>query len=351
MERYFFQKYKILRHGLFWFASMSLTLFFFLINEHRLYFNLILFTKIFVINLGFAIGVYVNLYLLIPVFLKEKKYIYYIFWLIFLLTLASIFIQLLIFPIRKPLHLEDSFKSFNSNLHSALFFVILIYVAATTFLKFLKEWFSIQDLNYRLAKIEKQKIEAELNTLKSQLNPHFLFNSLNNIYSLALSKSEKVPEYILRLSDLMRHIIYDSRENFIPFERELEFIKNFIALRQIRLNDQTNIQMEIKGEISGAKVAPLLFEPFIDNAFKHGLPNTGPGDFIWISFDFNFPGYLEFSIKNNTTNYQLPNTGKAGIGIDNVKQRLQLLYGEKEYLLRITEKDQIYHVYLKLKLK
>jgi LytS/YehU family sensor histidine kinase len=155
-----------------------------------------------------------------------------------------------------------------------------LYVGITSFLKLIKDWLSLQDINLKLVKIEQQKLEAELKTLKSQLNPHFLFNSLNNIYSLSLIKSDKVPELILKLSDLMRHIIYESKENYIPIEKELEFVNNFIELQRIRTSDKTKINYRINGIIPSAKIAPLLFEPFIDNAFKHGLPGTVNSDFI-----------------------------------------------------------------------
>jgi len=190
-----------------------------------------------------------------------------------------------------------------------------------------------------------------LNTLKGQLNPHFLFNSLNNIYSLALVKSEKVPELILKLADLMRHIIYESKENFIPIEKELEFVQNFIELQRIRTSEQTVIKYEIKGKIPSAKIAPLLFEPFIDNAFKHGLPGTDGNDFIEIIFDLCTENRLYFSIKNNF--HELFATGKknSGIGLSNVKQRLKLLYSPNEFDLKIEKSNGIFVVKLNLLLK
>jgi LytS/YehU family sensor histidine kinase len=256
---------------------------------------------------------------------------------------------LLIFPLRKPLRLENTLRSFDTNLHSAYFFATLIYVAVTTLLKFIKEWFSLQDLNFKLAKIEQQKLEAELKALKGQLNPHFLFNSLNNIYSLALVQSEKVPELILRLSGLMRHIIYESKENFIPLEKELDFVNNFIALQRIRVNEQVRITYEITGEIPSARIAPLLFEPFIDNAFKHGLPNSGNPDFILISFDFTTPGSLLFEVKNNYGEHLIQGK-KPGIGISNVKQRLNYLYSSAGYQLSVEKENGIFAVQLQLKL-
>lgn len=202
----------------------------------------------------------------------------------------------------------------------------------------------------KLAKIEQQKLEAELKTLKGQLNPHFLFNSLNNIYSLALTKSDKVPELILKLSDLMRHIIYDSKENYILIEKELEFVNNFIELQKIRTSDQTKIQYNVVGEIPSAKIAPLLFEPFIDNAFKHGLPGNGDSDFINITFNFVEKDKITFVIENNYDEFFLNRSTNSGIGLNNVKKRLKLLYQPNDFKLSIRKKDKIHSVFLELKL-
>ncbi|MFW5756017.1 MAG: sensor histidine kinase [Tangfeifania sp.] len=342
---------KISGHVLFWLASIGLMLFFFYFNEQRVHFDLQVIIKAMIANLGFAMGVYINLYVLIPRYLKKKQYVFYVFWLVILLSASSITIQLLfIYPLRNVLEFNDDLKSFNPNLHSAYFFATLIYVALTSFLKFIKEWLEMQDLNLKLARIEQQKLEAELKTLKGQLNPHFLFNSLNNIYSLALIQSEKVPGLILRLSDLMRHIIYDSSEKYISLNKEIEFVNNFIALQKIRTPDHVHINYEINGEIPSAKIAPLLFEPFIDNAFKHGLPGNEKQDYIAIHFDFKKQGEIRFHIENNFDKSEKTAKKHSGIGVGNVKQRLRHLYSPKDYSLDISIQNNVYSVNLQLKL-
>ncbi len=347
-----YNRLKIAGHLMFWLASIIFILFFFYYNEQRVHLDLEVLTKAIITNIGFATGVYMNLYLLIPRLLKQKKYIFYIFWLLVLLSVCSLLIQLLfIFPLKNILHLGGGFNSFNPNLYSAFFFANLIYVAVTSLLKFIKDWLELQDLNLKIAKVEQQKLEAELKTLKGQLNPHFLFNSLNNIYSLALIKSDKVPELILKLSDLMRHVIYESRENFIDLEKEIEFVNNFIALQKIRIPDQVQIQHEILGEVPPAKIAPLLFEPFIDNAFKHGLPGTGNPDFIHIKFDFTKPGFIRFFLQNNYELQDNWNKKNSGIGINNVKQRLKYLYKSNDFELIVSKENRIFSVILQLKLK
>jgi len=347
-----YYQYKIAGHVIFWLASIAFILFFFYYNEQKVHLDAVTLTKALITNVGFAIAVYMNLYVLIPRFLKRKNYIFYIFWLIVLLTVCSLLIQmLLIYPLRNVLHLEKRFSSFNPSLHSAFFFAILIYVAFTSFLKFIKDWLTMQDLNLKIARIEQQKLEAELKTLKGQLNPHFLFNSLNNIYSLALVKSDKVPDLILKLSDLMRHIIYESRENFISLEKEIEFVTNFVALQKIRTPENIEIKYELKGEIPDGKIAPLLFEPFIDNAFKHGLPASGNADYIHISFDFSSSNPIYFQIINNFEESSGWDKKNSGIGIQNVKQRLKYLYNSNEYELEVTKENHVFSVNLQLKLK
>lgn len=340
---------KLIGHAVFWLFSIAFFSLIFYLNNPVINFELLF--KAILVNIGLTLSVYVNLYFLIPRFLQKKSYIFYVFWLIVLISASSLFVQFFLFyPLRNVLHVSEQFSGFDANIHSAFFFVTLIYVGFSSFLKFIKDWIAMQDLNYKLAKIEKQKLQAELKTLKGQLNPHFLFNSLNNIYSLALIKSDKVPNLILKLSDLMRHIIYESKENYISLKKEIEFVDNFIALQQIRVSENTNFSYQKTGVIPDARIVPLLFEPFIDNAFKHGLPGDDNKDFIDVRFYFE-EDLLRFSIKNNYADAEHWDKKNSGIGIQNVKQRLALLYKENEFNLNVSNDNNIYSVELNLKLK
>lgn len=348
-EKFLNKRNNQIAHSLVWVLSIAFFTLIFYLNAHTFTADLI--AKALITNIGFALSVYVNLYLLIPKLLKQKSYIFYVFWLIVLLSGSSLFVQFfLLYPLRNVLHVSNKITGFDANIHSAFFFISLIYVGVSSFLKLIKDWIALQDVNYKLAQIEKQKIEAELNTLKGQLNPHFLFNSLNNIYSLALVKSDKVPHLILKLSDLMRHIIYESKENYIDLEKEIEFVDNFIALQEIRVSADTDIRYEKSGELPAAKIAPLLFEPFIDNAFKHGLPGNNGNDFIHIRFQFSSRA-LVFTIANNYAVADRWDKKHSGIGIANVKQRLALLYPPGDYTLKITNENAIHTVQLTLILK
>jgi LytS/YehU family sensor histidine kinase len=134
-------------------------------------------------------------------------------------------------------------------------------------------------------------------------------------------------------------------------EKELEFVNNFIELQRIRTSHKTKIKYEITGKVPSAKIAPLLFEPFIDNAFKHGLPGTGNPDFIHITFNFENNNFLRFTLENNYEELFPQHKNNSGIGLSNVKQRLKLLYQPNDFKLNILKKDHIHMVTLELRLK
>ena len=337
-----YRRFNVLAQGIFWLSSIAFALSsFYVVSEYHFdLFNDVL--RALILNVGFAIGVYVNLLVLVPVFLKKKNYIFYTFWLLVTLAASSLVILSLLYFL-----LDFS----RPQLFSSYFFTTGFYVGVTSLVKFLKDWIELQDMSLRYHKVEREKLEAELNTLKAQINPHFLFNSLNNIYSLSLSNSAKTPEMILKLSDLMRHVLYESRENFIPLKKEIGFIKNFIELQRIRLSEKTDIRFECKGEPGNRLVIPLLFEPFVDNAFKHGPKSLDEKAFIHILLSIE-GDWLYFSAENNFGDYQHRGGDRVGgIGLKNVQKRLSYLYEKGQYDLVISQKDHIFKVQLRLILK
>ncbi len=343
-----YAKFKISTHFLFWFCSIVFAISaFYVASDHKLVLNSDLFLRALIPNIGFAFAVYINLYLLIPKFLKNKNYIFYTFWLIILLTLSAILIQLIFAYLLKTRSFADQFR----NMFSSHFFTALFYVGVTSLFKFVKDWIQLQEIKLKITQIEREKLEAELNTLKSQLNPHFLFNSLNNIYSLALINSPRTPEIILKLSDLMRHVLYESRENFIPVKDELNFLSNFIELQKIRLNNEIEIQYSIEGDIPDAKVIPLIFEPFIDNAFKHGLRNPAPSPYIHVSIYFQ-RDTMRFKLENNFDCTKLNKTSKSsGIGLKNIERRLEFLYSPGAYKYEVIRTENTFTILLEVQLK
>jgi LytS/YehU family sensor histidine kinase len=195
-----------------------------------------------------------------------------------------------------------------------------------------------------------QEKEAELKLLKAQLNPHFLFNTLNNLYGLSVIKSDKLPSLMLKLSDLLRYSLYETSAVLVPLEKEIKYLENYISLEKIRLEDKTDIKFEVSGNVSSIKIAPMLFIVFVENAFKHlGILNDGTSS-VFVKITEN-NDEIHFSCTNTideteTQNHELEK-GKSGIGLQNAKKRLSLLYTDK-HQLKIEKKANVYAVNLKL---
>lgn len=198
----------------------------------------------------------------------------------------------------------------------------------------------------RLQRIENEKLIAELAQLKAQINPHFLFNTLNNIYALAIRNDKKTAESILKLSQLMRFILKDAQKNQVSLEKEIAFIDNYIALQKYRLTDYMALEYEVVGNAKSKKIAPLLLITFIENAFKHGInPDEDCDILIHISIVKNDLTLHVFNKKVPMS----PNQMSSGIGLTNTEERLQLLYPSKHHL-DIQEDENTYTVELKLNL-
>jgi LytS/YehU family sensor histidine kinase len=203
-------------------------------------------------------------------------------------------------------------------------------------------WFHLQE-------IEKEKTLAELKALKSQVNPHFLFNSLNSIYSLARKNAPQVPEKIIQLSDLMRHVIYNSDDEFILLSKEIEMVRNYIELQNLRTSENEKISMEVIGDIEEKKVAPLIFLPFVENSFKHGLKSGAENAFVKIKLEVT-GNQLSFEIENSKgQSLETEHFENKGIGIENVKKRLDLIY-PGTCSLNILNNEKTYKVHLQLQI-
>ncbi len=194
--------------------------------------------------------------------------------------------------------------------------------------------------------IKTQKISAELSFLKTQLNPHFLFNTLNSIYSLANKKSDDTTEAIITLSELMRYMIYETNKEFVSLQNEIDYIKNFISLQNLRLKDSSGVRFNVRGKLD-YNIEPLLLISFIENAFKYGTDYTGKTNItieIKVEDDIlnlNVSNYISLKEKNNLD---------SGVGIENIKNRLNILY-PNSHTLNIEGSDKLFKVELLLKLK
>lgn len=193
---------------------------------------------------------------------------------------------------------------------------------------FMRAWYEQQR---RAQSLQKDKVEAQLELLKSQVQPHFIFNTLNNIYSFSIQNNARTSEMIYRLSALLSYMLYDSKQNMIPLKKELEYVNNYIELEKIRYGDRLDISMNVFDEVDRFYITPLLLLPLVENSFKHGVCNIGNN---WIRIDISMKDdWLIVKIENS---YEHKN-GKTvslnkGIGLDNVRKRLEILYhGKHEF--------------------
>lgn len=340
--------HKLIGHILFWIGSICLSLFlFYVYGDFRLKITAPIISKVLTYNIGFAIATYTNLYLLFRYFLKKRKFILYFFSLFCTLTASALFIHFtFLFPLNHLFDPQGDFSTFRLNILLQFFFSSTGYVLFTSIMKVVDEWIELQNVKTKLKETERQHLHAELTTLKAQINPHFFFNALNNIYSLALENSKSTPDMILKLSELMRHVLYGSNSDFIDIDKELVFIENYIELQKIRYtsHDFINYTKQIDAKF---RVAPLIFQPFIENAFKHGAKSSSTKSFIDIKFKTTSDNQLFFFISNRKSN---PSSSNNGIGIENVRKRLKLLYPE-QHILQLTETADTFNVELKIEFK
>ncbi|MFC0320335.1 sensor histidine kinase [Olivibacter oleidegradans] len=203
-------------------------------------------------------------------------------------------------------------------------------------------------------RLERDNLELELNFLKSQINPHFLFNTLNNIYQLLDTDYDKGRDMVLRLSTLMRYTLYESQNHFIPLRKELEFLKDFIALMHIRYGERVQIEAYITDIKEPYKISPLMLIPFVENAFKHGPDKSPNNNFVYINIDVN-DDWIFLQVENeveSTQHIAKPNDSQSvgGVGMSNILRRLDLHYKDKYYLSYGVQKN-VYSVHLKINLK
>jgi len=229
------------------------------------------------------------------------------------------------------------FFSINRTVSIALFLLLAggMIRLAYSFIKSQNEKKSLENLN----------LNAEVNFLKSQINPHFLFNTLNSIYSQAHNKSEHTEYSILKLSELLRYVLYETGEERVPLERDIQYINNYIDLQRIRLSSKITLRYTINGNLSGNTIAPLMLITFIENAFKHGISYTQPSV---IDIDITvFEKTLTLTVSNPVVKNDIFTQG--GLGLKNVTRRLELLYPGK-HNLTISQTDNQYLVNLKIDL-
>lgn len=222
----------------------------------------------------------------------------------------------------------------------------LLIVLFVGMLKFAEDWF---ELEKKKKEIENERLTSELRFLKAQINPHFLFNTLNNLYYLAFTQSPNTTEVIAKLSQMMRYMMYDSNHPRVPLSKEIEYMQNYISLEKLRLSADVPISFEVQGNVDGAMIAPLIFITFLENAFKHGVSNTAQNAWVKVGIDISGKACV-YTVENIKITYSDKTVNnKSGIGLQNVKRRLDLSYPDN-YELNVQDLPDRYVVELKMNL-
>ncbi len=291
------------------------------------------------------LATYFTIYVLMPRFLYTKKYIIFSVGFILSALFSVLLVQFLDYYVYIPnfhpdLAYKRGFWEFPYFFYLVATYAVVVLAAA---IKLGKRWLESQN---RQKELEKQSLKSELAMLKHQISPHFLFNTLNNIDSLISEEPEKASATIIRLSDIMRYMLYNSQDKEVLLSKEIEYVHNLVKLQSLRMTAPNFIQLEIEGKAGKNKIAPLLFVPFIENAIKHGDKSVpSPGIQIKIAIHLS---EIDFEVINFIDKHrQKDPTG--GIGLQNVSRRLELLYPEK-HVLDIVETEKTFKVNLKIPL-
>ena len=293
--------------------------------------------------------VYFALFFLKPHFFNTKRYFYFLLAIVVTTCIAS-YLQLYIIWICINLGIYAEF-TYDQIFSRWKFFSAMGHINWILFVAFIvkvtKETFENAQINSNLLK---EKLEAELQFLKSQINPHFFFNTLNNLYSLTIKKSDHAPQVVLMLSDLMSYMIYDTVNQTVKLRKELKFIENYIELEKLRYGDFVKVTVSVPEGLGELNIPPLLFLPFIENAFKHGVAKGESINIIHISFDVKGAD-LHFMITNSMPLVMQSKDDKnSGIGLTNVKRRLAILY-PNDHHLTIDNDGKSYKVHVSISLK
>ncbi len=288
---------------------------------------------------------YFHIYYLIPKFVLKKKLPLYLITAILTLAVAYIVrteLNLLLVTSNIWPEAIGTQKAYSFNHIVAVTIGEVYVVALATAIKLTMDWIAERKKNSQLKQLQ---LKTELKYLKSQIQPHFFFNTLNNLYYLTIEKSDKASDVVLKLSEIMQYVLYDVKEPKIGLLNEINYIESYLELERLRHGEKVNSEIQIRGNIDDISIPPLLLLPFIENCFKHGSKNNEE-----VRLDIHFENekneHLIFKAKNNF-NSDYTDDKKRGIGIENVRRRLELLYKNK-YSLETKVIDNTFNVLLKI---
>ena len=321
---------QICRHTTYWFCGY--TFFFLNIIIWETYSTALKVASIIILP-GF-IPVYLHFYLH-KRFFEQRKYLPYVFYLL-LIIIGSQFLGTALIRI-----IENDPDAHTSGAATAIFFIVF-----TTAIKYYRKGVKQQ---IELQQAQSKQLQTELALLKSQVNPHFFFNTLNNLYALSLDNSERVPEVILKIADLMRYVLESSKNSQVELTQEIDFLRSYLSLEKLRFSADSDIKFNLTGNTVGKIIAPMLLIPFIENSFKHGASSTAGNFYIHIDLKIK-KNRLFFSVENNKReSYISDEQSSPKSGLKNIQRRLELLYPNK-YNLDIIEDEKSYKVNLEINL-
>ncbi len=290
------------------------------------------------------IVVYFNYFVLLPKFLLQGKTAKYFTYTLLTLIVAGFIQRIANYKILSLIYsdLYDfgvwlPYKFLQTSMIIASPLILIIGISVI--------W-KVAELQKRAKTLENEKLQSELKYLKSQINPHFLFNTLNNIYGLSLENSKKTPELILKLSDFLSFSLYESTQKFILLEKEINLLNDFIDLEKSRFDDRVAVEIAIPESINQISIPPLILVPFVENAFKHSLKNETKIAHIFVKLEV-IKGQLIYEVKNSKPEQTIEDSSPKGIGLENIKKRLNILYDD-EYELQIKDEDKLYSIVLKI---
>lgn len=315
------------------------------------------FLRMIPVVIGVTFILFVNVKLLLPKLYFQKKYILYIIASATLILLTAYVLY------ESPFLWSDWFvdrprpntgQAFNNNPpvpNDGIRWIgritpFLIAFLANTLLE-ISHFASIKEK--QVIRSEKEKLETELKFLKSQINPHFLFNALNNLYSQAVMQAPQTPDTVMQLSEILRYMVYDSNELQVPIKSEVNYIENYIRLMSLKDSKGLNINFETNCADKDILVAPLLFSPLVENAFKHSKIEDRKDGFIDISLNADEKA-ISFNVTNSIPQINFTKDKVGGVGLENVKKRLVLLYPKDQHMLMIKNSDVEFEVQLKIQL-
>ncbi len=289
--------------------------------------------------------VLINLYVLIPKFLKREKYILFIITFVINLLLFSQ-LNILFFEYFIDYIFPDYyFISYHSN--TKLITIFSIFLIGFTLLKLSEDWFYLNREENRSLKNRNQQIQSQLASLRSQINPHFLFNALNVVYALALENKKETTEAIVQLSDILRYVIYDSNTERVSLKNEITLLTNYIEFQKFRHNTSNKIEFTHIIDNENYQIYPMLLLPFVENSFKYGIKGDTENTFVNISINLT-ANEFKFTIENNYNKASLQNEKEhSGFGIENVMKNLEIVY-PNTHVFKIDKTDTRFKVSLKL---